>query len=390
LIAAIVQNLFGSWKIGLVVSYFLYCLWHTYEAYPDLIYSPTSLNTFLVNSCPSLKSYTLSPFLWNGHFQTIGCSKIRRNLRHQFRRELFPFSDGGECALDWVEHPKPNGVVIVLHGLTGGSHENYVRHVVKTIYEANCTAVVFNYRGAGGSTLKTPLAYNGARTEDFRAVVNGLKKREPTMPLFGVGYSLGANILVKYLGEEGDKTPLVGAISVSNPFNFNKSSKQLNEHLFYKYTYSRALANNCKRFVGTHKDILKLNETVNVEEVLSKSVLLRDFDEFSTRRYFGYPSVDDYYRDASCSRFIPHVKIPLLCLSALDDPIVPKECIPFEECKKNKNIILVVTRGGGHVGWLRGWNPFRITKSWMDDISKEFINVVMEGMGNSSQGIFSM
>lgn len=134
---------------------------------------------------------------------------------------------------------------------------------------------------------------------DLREAINHIYTTHPSTPIYAVGYSLGSNILVKYLGEEGIKTPIVSAISVGNPYDFYKSSKALSK--FYSYILSRGLIAYYKR----HKNILNLNPKIKQKEKQIIGVrALRDFDDLVTRVFFSYQSVDDYYRDASCINVI--------------------------------------------------------------------------------------
>ncbi|KAI5308664.1 hypothetical protein KEM55_005164, partial [Ascosphaera atra] len=139
-------------------------------------------------------------------------------------------------------------MLVVLHGLSGGSHEIYVRHILKPLcYEHKWEACVVNSRGCAQSKVTTPLMYNARATWDARQTIQWLRKMYPKRPLFGIGFSLGANILANYVGEEGDACPLKSAIFVSNPWNLEAGSMALQRTLIGREAYSRTMAENMKK-----------------------------------------------------------------------------------------------------------------------------------------------
>eukprot|EP01117_Protostelium_nocturnum_P010642 TRINITY_DN3832_c0_g2_i2.p1 TRINITY_DN3832_c0_g2~~TRINITY_DN3832_c0_g2_i2.p1 ORF type:complete len:403 (+),score=150.56 TRINITY_DN3832_c0_g2_i2:264-1472(+) len=368
----------------------------------------------IVKNCQHFHSrFIPSPWLVSGHLQTVGAAKIRQTPHLDFEREQLFMEDGGFITLDWISiigeekqqmveeiasesNPRVSKsfqsmeskasivrskttvpTVIVIAGLTGGSNESYVRHAVSEAKNQKFNCVAFNYRGAADTHLATPIAYSGAQTDDLRALVKHVRAVLPTSPLFGIGFSLGSNILSKYVGEEGDKCILSGAVSISNPFKFVEAADVLNGHWFLRNVYSKALGTNLKNFLKRHKDMLGRNELINLEEI-DKTIFMREFDDHFTRKIYGFKSVNDYYTEASSATRLKNIAIPYLALNALDDPISPSVCIPYEEFESNPNLILITTKRGGHTGWLQGWNLFSLNNSWMDKVAFEFIAQVIK------------
>lgn len=343
-----------------------------------------SLTDYIAESCPSLVGpkavYNPTTYLFNGHLQTGYAAYYNHAPTINevvYERELISTPDGGSLALDWA--PTKEGLekdetptLVVLHGLTGGSYESYIRCLLEvlTFPPFNYRAVVMNCRGCANSEIVTPQMYSGGYTDDLRVVLSHIQKRlAPGTPLVGIGFSLGSNILVKYLGEEGDKTPFKAAISVANPFDFRSSMDRLNESYLGRKVYSPAMANNLKKAFARHLDTMAKGGKIDPEKVM-KATTLREFDDACTRKMFDFTTVNNYYRDASSCRFIEHVKVPLLCFNALDDPIAAKECIPYDEIKTNPNVVLATTDYGGHIGWFEhNKNPTR----WMVKPLTEFI-----------------
>ncbi|KAI7860720.1 Alpha/Beta hydrolase protein [Circinella umbellata] len=323
------------------------------------------LTDYIAEKCPSIVGpkayYSPTPYLFN---------------------EMLSLPDGGQVSIDWcpplAQKPIDNTPTLVcLHGLTGGSHESYIRGLLEVITRPpfNYRGVVFNARGCGNTELTTPQLFNGAYTEDLRHVLKHIQKELPEgTPLIGIGYSLGSNILVKYLGEEGDKTPFKAAISVANPFDFVNSGYALDRSYFNRKIYSGTMAGNLKRAFERHTDMLTKNKAIDVDQVMSATTI-REFDDAFTRKIFGYTTVNNYYRDASSCRFIEHVRVPLLCFNALDDPISPAESIPYDEVKTNPYVILATTDHGGHIGW---FEHIRHPTRWIVKPLAEFVVAMFE------------
>ncbi|CAG8488913.1 1534_t:CDS:2 [Paraglomus brasilianum] len=341
----------------------------------------------IASTCPSLvgesAKFYPTPWLLNGHLQTAYAAYKNFDDVHKivYERTLVTTPDGGQFTLDWTPptSQKPfddTPIVVVLHGLTGGSHESYIRSLLESLTNPphNYRAVVFNARGCAESKITTPQMYCAAYTEDLRIALKQIQNRAPDAKIFAIGFSLGSNILVKYLGEESDKTPIIGAISIANPFDLVGGNMSLERRFLGKTVYSPAMAENLKKVFLKHQEVLKLDNRIRSEHVLAAKTV-REFDDRLTRLIFRYDTVNDYYRDASSCRFITKVRIPLLCLTAEDDPISTCEVIPYDECRFNPYVILATTSHGGHLGWFTGfWKPVR----WCINPLVEFCVAIIE------------
>ncbi|KAI8976072.1 Alpha/Beta hydrolase protein [Pilobolus umbonatus] len=344
---------------------------------------------YIAETCPSLVGpkavYHPTTYLFNGHLQTGYAAYYNHAPTVNevvYERELLDMPDGGTVALDWAPTSKNidkenTPTLLVLHGLTGGSHESYIRALLEVLVYPpfNYRAVVMNCRGCANSDLITPQTYSGGYTQDLKFVLSYLSKTLPTeTPLIGIGYSLGSNILVKYLGEEGSNTPLKAAISVANPFDFTRSMEHLNETFLGRNVYSPAMATNLKNAFTRHLSMMAQGGKIDPEEIMACKTL-REFDEACTSKMFDFKNAKAYYHDASSSRFIDRVKIPLLCLNALDDPIAYGEAIPYAEIKSNPNVVLATTDLGGHIGW---FEHLQRPTRWMIKPLSEFIAAMFQ------------
>ncbi|KAM0923606.1 hypothetical protein ACQ4PT_005406 [Festuca glaucescens] len=244
-------------------------------------------------------------------------------------------------------------------GLTGGSQDTYVRHMLLRARSKGWRVVVFNSRGCAGSPVTT-------------AKCN----------IYAAGWSLGANILVRYLGEETDKCSLSGAVSMCNPFDLVIADEDF--HKGFNNIYDRALANSLRAIFKKHALLFEgLDGEYNIPKAANAKTV-RDFDEGLTRVSFGFKSVDDYYSNSSSSDSIKNVSIPLLCIQADNDPIAPSRGIPREDIKANPNCLLIVTPQGGHLGWVAGDEaPFGCP--WTDPIVMEFLEHVQNEKSSTTK-----
>lgn len=279
-------------------------------------------------------------------------------------------------AAHWRELPDDAPVLMLMSGIAGGSHDKYLKHFLRRAHNAGYRCVAFNCRGTSDSPLTTPQFYSASFTGDVRAVVDELALRWPDAPLFAVGWSLGANILTNFLGEEGKAAKVSGAVAMCNPFDLNACDDALQEG-FFGTVYSRSMAGNMRKLFAPHAHLFA--GLPNYDRKLVESArTVRDFDEAVTRVTFGFPSVDAYYDASSSRRLIGNVKVPLLVVQAKDDPIAVHSAVPRDVIRNvgpDANVILVETESGGHLGWSAGEEaPFGAP--WPDVGAMQFLEAV--------------
>ncbi|KAF3648353.1 putative embryogenesis-associated protein EMB8-like [Capsicum annuum] len=321
----------------------------------------------VVSKCKLLHGRVSStPWLCSPHFQTIFLQFFERVPACNYQRQLFKTPDGGTIALDWlrnvdVKKPSSEGsdgipsddktpIVVVIPGLTSDSSSAYVKHLAFKMAKSGWNVVVSNHRGLGGVAITSDSLYNAGYTEDIRKIIDHLHTQYPQAPLFAVGTSIGANVLVKFLGEEGVDTPLVGAAAICSPWDLLIGDRFIKRRAAQRI-YDRALGIGLKAYAQLHQSILpRLKDW----ESISKISCIRDYDKHVVCVLANYETVDTYYRKVSCGGYVAKVGIPLLCISALDDPVCTRETIPWDECRANKNVVLATTQHGGHLGHLEG------------------------------------
>uniref|UniRef100_A0A7C9D8Z7 Alcohol O-acetyltransferase n=1 Tax=Opuntia streptacantha TaxID=393608 RepID=A0A7C9D8Z7_OPUST len=340
----------------------------------------------VVSKCRILHGrYLATPWLASPHIQTTFLNFFGNPPHFSYRRQMFHTSDGGTIALDWLMSSDVKGhaayventivkddrtpIVLVVPGLTSDSNSPYLKHLVYNTAKRGWNVVVGNHRGLGGVSVTSDCFYNAGWTEDVRAVVRYLHGEYPDAPLFVVGTSIGANVLVKYLGEEGENIPVAGAVAICSPWDLLIGDRFIGRRLIQKL-YDRALTIGLQGYAQLHQP--RYSRLANWEGI-KKSRSIRDFDNHATCLVGKYETVDTYYRQSSSTTYVGKVAVPLLCISALDDPVCTREAIPWDECRLNRNIVLATTKHGGHLAFFEG-----ITASslWWVRAANEFLGIL--------------
>ncbi|KAG6961633.1 hypothetical protein JG688_00008977 [Phytophthora aleatoria] len=344
---------------------------------PKLVYKSTPKNERLLNKCSHLVKKKFYPlwYLCNGHLQTLQLSwanEMDPTPAIPYERQLLDMPDGGVVSLDWALLPSSakddqvtldqrvdasKKTVLVLPGLTGGSGEHYIRTAVERLNSLGWQCMVFNSRGCQDTPLRTPHLFCIAYTGDLRFVARYLTDKFNFTALIRLGFSMGSNVLVKYLGEDGDQVRLTAGISVGNPFDMANCSKNIEGPLFNRLTYSRVLSAGLSDlffYRSNAHEVFRDYPGLDLE-ALKKVKKVLEFDELFTIKHFNYKSVDEFYQDGSCVTRLPKVTVTLLCLNAEDDPISVATSLPTKDMvEANENIILCTTKSGGHLAFYEG------------------------------------
>ncbi|KAJ3318941.1 hypothetical protein HDV06_006930 [Boothiomyces sp. JEL0866] len=343
------------------------------------------LHQMIKLTCPSLQTYFFPhPLLINGHLQTFHASIFADYVfepKVKFHRQVVNTPDGGVISLDWTDLPKENSkrtpYLFILHGLTGGSHETYVQDLVIEAKKYGYASIVMNFRGCSETPVKSAQLYSGSFTGDVELSIQEIKRRDPSAVLFGVGFSLGSNVIVKYAGKMGANCPLIGVVSIGNPYDFLGSLRALHRSWLGRYLYSIKMGQNLARLLNKHHHAFKDCEWLDMNQV-NKATTIVEFDAAATSKGFGYKTVHEYYRFGSCAIDIPYITVPTLLLTALDDPISNCEVIPYYEIESNPNVVLATTGAGGHLGWFKISPELVPTQRWFAKPVAEFIHSIFE------------
>uniref|UniRef100_K3WXA0 AB hydrolase-1 domain-containing protein n=1 Tax=Globisporangium ultimum (strain ATCC 200006 / CBS 805.95 / DAOM BR144) TaxID=431595 RepID=K3WXA0_GLOUD len=233
---------------------------------PQLVYKQTPQNEKLLERCATMTKRKYYPpwYLFNGHLQTVKLSIANEQEKQPvipYERQILDMPDGGIVSLDWALPPRENGSIpsvrevdpdkrtmIILPGLTGGSGELYIRNTVAQLLDHGWQVVVMNARGCANTPLKTAHLFSSGYTDDLRSTVKYLRAKYnfENEAFVGLGFSMGSNVLVKYLGEEKENAGLTAGISVGNPFDLVICSANFGGNLFNRLTYDKAINGNLK------------------------------------------------------------------------------------------------------------------------------------------------
>jgi predicted alpha/beta-fold hydrolase len=198
----------------------------------------------LLQKCPSLYSFKPHWLLPSGHLQTIYSAIVNKYSKPQvkFTRQSVKLPDHGIMSMDWAfTHLNMDAIVVICHGLAGGSNESYVQDLIMECKANGYPSVVLNFRGCAKTPLSTPKLYNAACVEDINTCTALIKSKYPNAKLIGVGFSLGSNVIVK-VAAQVEKNPFISIVSVGNPYDLLGCTRSLKRRLLGRYLYIPAMA----------------------------------------------------------------------------------------------------------------------------------------------------
>lgn len=308
-----------------------------------------------------MEKKTFQPPWWlsHSHMQTIWPTLCRRPLKHfLLKRERFELPDGDFLDLDWTQNS--NGpIVLVLHGFEGSIKSPYAKGMLQAIHQQGWRGVLMHFRSCSGEDNRLPRIYHSGETGDVDFVVTMLKKREPTTPIAAIGFSLGGNVLLKWLGETGKNNSLHAAVAVSVPFELQKASDRLNKGFskLYQWHLLRSVRNKIKQKFQRIPVPFPLPKLTEIHS-------LRDFDDKITAPLHGFIDANDYYKKSSSRQYLNAIHIPTLLLQAKDDPFMTDDLLPLPH-ELSPKITLELTEKGGHVGFVAGKFPWQL-EYWLE------------------------
>lgn len=314
-----------------------------------------------------MAQFPFIPAWWlpNGHLQTIWQTLVRRQKKLITRNERIELPDGDFLDLAWVG-PEQGPIVIVLHGIAGCIDSPYARGLLQTIIDCNWRGLFVHFRGCSGVPNRLPRFYHSGETEDFDFIVTELLRRDPKVLIAAVGFSLGGNVLIKWLSKNNSKKSVVAGVAVSVPFELYKAANHLNKGFsrFYQWYLLRSL----RRLVKSKFD--QQPGPVDIHEI-DKLRTFWEFDNHVTAPLHGFVDADDYYHQASSRNDLKHITTPTLILQARDDPFIPPEVNP-QPHELSPYVTFELYETGGHVGFISGKYPWQPVY-WLDQRITEYL-----------------
>lgn len=393
-----------------------------------------ALDEFVNEHVPGLRDgakFQLDKKLFTGILQTmyLGAADFSQKFPVFYGREIVEFSDKGACTADWVmngswreryqyeaatgkfdkqlfnedekkTHPEnwprlqprtryldqeelktvhdeknnERPLVVILHGLAGGSHEPIIRSLTDHLSHASngkFQVVVLNSRGCARSKITTPNLFTAFHSMDIKEFLDRERAKSPTRKLYAIGCSFGATILANYLGFAGDKTPLNAAATFCNPWDMVLSSYKVGRDYWSQRIFSKTVTQFLVRMIKVNMNELEVPEGTLPDHVpspehpsftgftqsnLQKAFKMRfmsEFDSMFTAPALGFKDALDYYKHASSVNRLTNIAIPLLSLNSMDDPVVGSDHIPKTYLDQNPNVLMCETDLGGHLAYLQ-------------------------------------
>ncbi|MBL4942431.1 MAG: hydrolase [Colwellia sp.] len=309
-------------------------------------------------------------WLRNAHFQTLAAKFFRRKHKLVTNTETLELPDGDFIDLAWTEQPQKNNtrpIVVMLHGLEGSKDSHYAKGMLTAIKDRGWIAVLMHFRGCSGKPNRQASSYHSGDIRDIGYLTEHLMARYQQCVFSVLGFSLGGNVLTRYLAKVPNN-PYRCAAVICAPLDLASCSARINQGLsrFYQKYLLQMLKDSTLKKITTKV----IN---NIKETQLKAIkTIHDFDEQVTAPLNGFTSAQHYYQQASGSQVIEKIQQPCLFIHAADDPFLnhqsslPKQKLP-------KHLTFEVSNHGGHVGFIHGNNPFK-PQYWLEQRVPDFLS----------------
>lgn len=322
---------------------------------------------------PIVADCTYSPPFWlrGGNAQTVGVRLFCFVPHLPFVRERLELADGDCILVDWLfasgkTSERSKKVAVLSHGLEGDSTRSYMRAMALALTRRGWDVVSRNFRGCGGEMNRLPVLYHSGEVDDLDFVVRRVAS-EGYLEAGLVGFSMGGNQLLKYLGERREDLPDVisGAAAVSVPCDLAACSVLLSQPRNYMYMayFLRTLRRKMREKYEMFPDLFDIS---NIDSIRT----FKEFDDAFTAPLNGFADAEDYWEKASCLRFLPEIAVPTLLINAQNDPFLSENCYPRREAEENPHLYLLMPEQGGHVGF-----PTIVGKTvgWLENVIVDFL-----------------
>ena len=319
---------------------------------------------------------TFKPAWWlnNPHLQTLYPALLRKPVNPVLKRERLLTADDDFIDIDFCgEGDQP--LVILLHGLTGSSQSVYIKGLQQVLLQQGLRSAALNFRGCSGEYYHSSRCYHSGETGDIDFLYRTLHAREPDTKMAAVGFSLGGNVLLKWLGEQGDDLQLFAATAVSVPLVLSACANKLDSG--FSKLYRASLLRELKEYLHLKQQYLEsLGKTSEAEIIRQIGDLdnINSFWQYDDRviaQLYDFDNVEDYYQRSSSRQFLKAITVPTLLIQAQDDPFMTPAVIP-DVSELSSSVLLESTQAGGHVGFITGNNPLQ-PQYWLEQRIPEFL-----------------
>ncbi len=299
----------------------------------------------------------------SGHINSVYAHFTRRNESCTYTRERMTTPDEDFLDIDFIKNGNDK-LIILCHGLEGSSDSTYIKEFANAFSKLGFDIAAVNYRGCSGEMNLLPRVYHSGSSDDIHAVAQQKGSTYTSVDL--IGFSLGGNMCLKYLGEQVFAIPanIRSCVAVSPPTDLEASCYQImkRQNWFYERRFIISLVDKLKQKAKQFPHQINIDQ---LDEVKNLFLL----DDLFTAPIHGFNGAIDYYTKCSSKQFLPNISQPTLIVTSVDDPFLALEAIPYEQAKESPNVYLYPCKYGGHVGFHQKGNK----PSWMLEKSVEFI-----------------
>jgi uncharacterized protein len=320
---------------------------------------------------------TFKPAWWlsDSHLQTLYPALFRHAPNPpDYRRERLTTPDRDFIDIDYCGSGN-QPLIMLIHGLTGSSQSGYIKGLQSVLLKQGFRSAALNFRGCSGQSNNRARSYHSGETEDIHFLYQTLRRLEPETPLAVVGFSLGGNVALKWLGEQGDQLKLFAAVAVSVPLLLDICATKLDTGFAKCYRgnllrelkiYMRVKLQHLEK-IGRSEDAAKVKALGDLSAIDS----FWQYDDRVVAKLHGFNDVHDYYRRSSSRQYLKSISVPTLLIQALDDPFMTQDVLPGPD-EISPHVHLELSERGGHVGFISGLIPFR-PEYWLEQRIPEFL-----------------
>lgn len=304
-------------------------------------------------------------WLFNPHLQTMWGTMFRPRPDLNLQVERYELDDGDFLDLAW-SGPESGRIILLLHGLEGSLDSHYAGGMIKTLNEAGYRTCFMHFRGCSGEPNRLPRSYHSGETGDLQSVIEHIQQQRNSAVYGAIGFSLGGNVLLKWLGEQGYHAAVSKAIAVSVPFRLADAARRLERGI--SRIYQRHLLAKLKQKYRVKFKRIPSPLKINLDTLEN----FYQFDDAVTAPLHGFSGVDDYYSRCSSLPFLKQIRTPCLVIHAVDDPFMWPDTVPTAG-DVSPSVTLELSPHGGHVGFIGGQLPGKPIY-WLEQRILEWLN----------------
>lgn len=325
-----------------------------------------------------MSNQTFKPAWWlsSPHLQTLFPTLARKvkPVSH-YQRERLTTPDNDFIDIDWCNKESNQPLVVLLHGLAGSSQSSYILGLQHVFYQQGFKSVALNFRGCSGKPNNLAKGYHSGETGDINFLYQTLRQREPETSMAIVGFSLGGNVLLKWLGEQENNITLTCAVAVSVPLQLGICATKLDQG--FSKIYRNHLISHLINYIqnkhdhlkskGFHKEAKKIADLGDLSSIKS----FWEYDNKIVAKLHQFKDVHDYYQRSSSRQFLKIIRIPTKIIQAADDPFMTKEILPSQS-ELSDAVQFELLNTGGHVGFISGHIPFK-PNYWLEQTISDYL-----------------